>query len=446
MPEDDVTSSVHDRLLEEHIDVHDEHYQQFDEKSLEGASFNVIRKMLHEKSNYDIAMLLKNEWMFESCRVLWKLIDSNRQEEILKKIGNDGYEIAAITNKIPDNTNISGVLRSLPDKLYHELFLQMETRDRNRSKVVHESTADTVGQMIDINLITLRSDISVDVSLRYIRRQERLPSVLNILFVIDDDALIGYITLSTLLSSTLDQMINDIMSKIIMSVPMDMKLDEAKRLAVQNSCTCIPIVSETESLLGQVVFDNSGITLDRKDGKGETIFTPIRQSTLRRSIWLALNLATALIAASTSNVFEKTLEQIATVAVLMTIVPSMGGIAGTQTLSIIIRAQANGNVKNHYGWLIWKEIVVGIINGILWGYVLGLVVFIWHMDWYLSLIIAAAMFINMVIAAIFGTLIPLGMVKVGIDPALAGSMALTTMTDVGGLVSFLGLATLIFSK
>ena len=176
----------------------------------------------------------------------------------------------------------------------------------------------------------------------------------------------------------------------------------------------------------------------------EDTFAPILPSAKRRTVWLSVNLLAAFIAASVSNMFEATLEQVATLAVLMTIVPSMGGIAGNQTLALVIRGIAVGHISSsNTRWLIGKEAAIGLLNGMIWAVLVATAVVLWKGDMQVGYIIAGAMFINLSIAGVAGVCIPLLMHKYKIDPALAGGMALTTVTDVIGLFSFLGMATLV---
>jgi magnesium transporter len=174
----------------------------------------------------------------------------------------------------------------------------------------------------------------------------------------------------------------------------------------------------------------------------EDTFAPVLMSTKSRAIWLGLNLVTAFTAAFVSNLFEDTLEKLVSLAILMTIVPSMGGVAGSQTLTLVIRGLALGHIgKNNTRWLVGKELAVGFLNGLLWAAVVAIIATVWKGDWKVGLIIAAAMTANLIVAALSGVGIPLLMKKVGIDPALAGAVVLTTITDVVGLLAFLGLAT-----
>jgi magnesium transporter len=215
-----------------------------------------------------------------------------------------------------------------------------------------------------------------------------------------------------------------------------------------------PVVSHEGKLLGRITIDDvvDVIIEDAEQSlksmgrlsEDEDTFAPVLVSTRRRAVWLGINLLTAIIAATVSNYFEGVLEKLATVAILMTIVPSMGGIAGTQTLTLMVRAIAMGQIgESNSRWLIFKELSVGILNGLMWAAVIAVLVALWKDDIQLGIIIAAAMAVNLTVAGLAGVGIPLILKRMNIDPALAGGVILTTVTDVVGLLAFLGLATIL---
>tara|TARA_B110000091_G_C13699040_1_gene425442 strand:- start:303 stop:1046 length:744 start_codon:yes stop_codon:yes gene_type:complete len=239
-------------------------------------------------------------------------------------------------------------------------------------------------------------------------------------------------------------------------IPVNMTDKEVARLFESNDWVSAPVVDDNGTLLGRITIDDvvdviredtdrSLMSMAGLDEDADT-FAPLMHAAPRRAIWLGINLVTAFIAASVINLFQGTIKEFVFLAVLMPIVASMGGIAGTQTLTLMVRGIALGQVvKNNQTWLINRELVIGLMNGILWAVVVAIAASIWFQQWKIGLIIAAAMVINLVTAALAGAVLPLLMARAKIDPALAGGVVLTTITDVVGFVSFLGLATLLYA-
>ena len=239
-------------------------------------------------------------------------------------------------------------------------------------------------------------------------------------------------------------------------IPVNMSDTDVARLFERNDWVSAPVVDENGRLLGRITIDDV-VDVIREDAdhsfmsmagldEEEDTFAPVSRAAPRRAVWLGINLATAFIASSVINLFQDTIEKVVALAVLMPIVASMGGIAGTQTLTVLIRGIAMGQVgRNNQLWLINRELIIGALNGVLWAAVVAVAASLWFEDWHIGLIIAAAMMINLVVAALTGALLPLMMTRFKIDPALAGGVVLTTVTDVVGFVSFLGLATLFYA-
>jgi magnesium transporter len=239
-------------------------------------------------------------------------------------------------------------------------------------------------------------------------------------------------------------------------IPVDMSDTEVARLFERNDWVSAPVVNTDGRLLGRITIDDV-VDVIREDAdhsfmsmagldEEEDTFAPVSRAAPRRAVWLGINLATAFVASSMINLFQDTIEKVVALAVLMPIVASMGGIAGTQTLTVLIRGIAMGQVgKNNQLWLVNRELLIGVINGLLWASVVAVAASVWFEDWLIGLIIAAAMVINLITAALTGAVIPLLMTRAKIDPALAGGVVLTTVTDVVGFVSFLGLATLFYA-
>jgi len=334
----------------------------------------------------------------------------------------------------------------------------MDAQDRQRVELALAFPEDTAGSMMNTDTITLRPDVTIEVVLRYLRLKGSLPDTTDTLYVVDEsNILIGDVTLSTLLTVEPTSLVSDVMDDKTEPLKVLMEESEIVKLFERHDWISAPVINDQKELLGRITIDDV-VDIIRENAEhsmmgmagmddDEDTFAPILPSAKRRTVWLSVNLIAAFIAASVSNMFEATLEQMATLAVLMTIVPSMGGIAGNQTLALVIRGIAVGHISNsNTRWLIGKEAAIGILNGMIWAILVATAVVLWKGDIQVGFIIAGAMFINLSIAGIAGVCIPLVMHKYKIDPALAGGMALTTVTDVIGLFSFLGMATLVLQR
>ncbi|SQD79697.1 magnesium transporter [Moritella yayanosii] len=433
-------------------------------EALESGMFVHVKRMLYQTPPCDIALLLESSPP-TGRKVLWRLTDSDMQGEILDELNEDAKtsilklmdteSLVAATEGL-DTDDLANVLRSLPDSIYQEVITQMDTQDRHRLETAMAYPEDTAGSIMNTDTITLRPDVTVDVILRYIRLRGELPEATDTLYVVDkDDLLIGDVPLSMLLTTDPNSVINSIMDRQAETLSANMDTSEVAKLFERHDWISAPVTDDTGKLLGRITIDDV-VDIIRENAEhdmmglagmddDEDTFAPVLQSTKRRTLWLGVNLIAALTAASVSNMFEATLEQLATLAILMTIVPSMGGIAGNQTLALVIRGMAVGHISDDNSrWLIGKEAMVGVLNGAIWAISIAIIVSLWKGDPSLGLIIGGAMFINMSMGGLAGVVIPLVMKKYNIDPALAGGMALTTVTDVVGLFSFLGMATLVY--
>ena len=309
--------------------------------------------------------------------------------------------------------------------------------------------------MMSTDTITVRPDVSIDVVLRYLRLKGQLPDGTDKLYVVNrDDKFIGTIALTSLLTVDPARLVNDVMDDDVQSIPVDMDETEVAKLFERQDWISAPVVDVDKRLLGRITIDDV-VDIIREDAQhsmlsmaglddDEDTFAPVAKSAGRRSLWLGINLITALMAAMVSSLFEDILAQMAILAILNTIVPSMGGIAGSQTLTLVIRGMALGHISaSNQRWLIWKELSIGLVNGVVWALLIAGVVALWKQDVTIGIIIAVAMFANLVAAGLAGVTIPLLLKKFDIDPALAGGVILTTVTDVVGIFAFLGTATLL---
>lgn len=434
-------------------------------KALESGMFVKARSILENMPACDVALILESSPP-TNRKVLWNLTDHDLHGEILEELNEDAKDgiinlmgatkLVAATEGM-DTDDLAYVLRSIPDSLYQAVLQEMDEQDRHRVQQALAYPEDTAGSIMNTDTITLRPDVSIDVVLRYLRLKGELPEATDTLYVVNEqDQLIGDVPLSTLLTVNPSLSIEEVMNNKIETLLVDMHETEIAKLFERHDWISAPVVDDDNHLLGRITIDDI-VDIIRENAEhsmmgmagmddDEDTFAPIFPSTKRRTLWLSINLISALIAASVTNMFEATLEQMATLAVLMTIVPSMGGIAGNQTLALVIRGIAVGHISpGNTKWLIGKEAAIGVLNGLIWALLVATAVTLWKGDLAVGLIIAGAMFINLSAAGIAGVTIPLIMHKYKIDPALAGGMALTTVTDVIGLFSFLGMATLVLN-
>jgi magnesium transporter len=432
-------------------------------KALESGMFVLARSILDKMPACDIALLLESSPP-ANRKVLWELTDHDQQGEILEELNEDAKDgiialmgptnLASATEGM-DTDGLAYVLRGIPDGLYRAVLEQMDAQDRHRVEQALAYPEDTAGSIMNTDTITLRPDVSIDVVLRYLRLKGEIPEATDTLYVVnEDDILIGDVPLSTLLTVDPTFSVSQVMNDKTDALLVEMDEGEIAKLFERHDWISAPVVDQNKQLLGRITIDDI-VDIIRENAEhsmmgmagmddDEDTFAPVLSSAKRRTMWLSINLIAAFVAASVSNMFEATLEQMATLAVLMTIVPSMGGIAGNQTLALVIRGLAVGHINSsNTRWLIGKEAAIGLINGMVWALLVATAVTLWKGDITVGFIIAGAMFINLSIAGIAGVTIPLVMHKYKIDPALAGGMALTTLTDVIGLFSFLGMATLV---
>ncbi|WP_163934567.1 magnesium transporter [Paraferrimonas sp. SM1919] len=432
-------------------------------QSLSRGMFVQVRELLQEFAPEEVALLLESS-PSQTRQILWRLTPASQQGEILEELSEDLKDqfIAKMSTESlinatagMDTDDLAYILRSLPDSVYQLVLQSMDSQDRARVEQALSYPEESAGALMNTDTVAIRPDVSIDVILRYLRRRGDLPDATDTLYVVDkNDRLLGGVYITDLLTSDPSLSITEIMNDQLEAISATMDETEVAHLFERYDWISAPVVDSEGNLLGRITIDDivdviredaehSMMSMAGMEDEADT-FGPVLQSTLRRSLWLTVNLFAALLAASVSHTFEATLEQFATIAVLMTIVPSMGGVAGNQTLALVIRGIALGHISDvNSKWLIGKEAAIGLLNGLIWASFVFIVVWLWHGDIRFGILIGAAMLCNMIIAGLAGAAIPLLLKRLNIDPALAGGMALTTVTDVAGLFIFLGLATLI---
>ncbi|MFC6669495.1 magnesium transporter [Marinobacterium aestuariivivens] len=395
-------------------------------------------------------------------QLLWSMVSKELEGDVLQHLGYDvqaeilsrmdANELLEVTEGL-DIDDLVDLMQQLPERVMRELLQTMDIQNRARVEQVLSYDEDTAGGLMNTDTVTIRPDITVETALRYIRRHKEIPDMTDSLFVVSrKDSYIGVLPLTRLLVADPDMLVREIMSTDIAPIQATMQDSEVAQLFEQLDLISAPVVDDEGKLLGRITIDDV-VDVIREDadhslmsmaglGEDADTFAPVMKTTRGRAIWLGINLITAFVASAVIGLFEATIDKVVALAVLMPIVASMGGIAGSQTLTLVIRGQALGHLeRSNTGWLLNRELAVGTINGLLWAAVVAGVAIVWFQDVQIGAIIAAAIVINLIAGALAGTLLPIGLKAAGIDPALAGSVLLTTITDVVGFFAFLGLAT-----
>ena len=430
-------------------------------QALDSGALVKVRRLLDSLPAADVAHVLESSPP-KARAVLWRLIEIDREREVLPFLSDDirsqflrqmdTEEVASITEGL-EADDIADILQQLPDRVIREVLELMDLQDRQRVEHVLSYPEDTAGRLMNTDAITVRPKTLIEVVLRYLRRHDELPEMMDNLIVVNRrDEYIGLLPLRRVLVSDPGTTVREIMNTDIDAIPANMDDREVANLFERNDWVSAPVVDSDGKMIGRITIDDV-VDVIREDadhslmslaglGEDEDTFGSVLKTAPRRAVWLGINLLTAFMASAVINVFEATLDKVVALAILMPIVASMGGVAGTQTLTVVIRGIALGQVgSNNSTWLINKELLVGVINGLCWSLVVAVAAALWFDDLLIGAIIAGATVINLITAALAGATIPILLDKLNIDPALAGGVALTTITDIVGFMSFLGLAT-----
>jgi len=431
-------------------------------ESLDSGALSQVKQQINDLHSAEIASLLESLPQ-KNRLIVWKLIDPELTGDILVEVNDEvrsglieqteDQDLITAAGSL-ETDDLADIFDDLPDVVLHQVVRSMSNQDRRRLQSVMAYDEDSAGGLMNPDMISIRPNVNLEVVLRYLRQRGELPGNTDKLFVVNkDDQFIGTLKISDLLTQDSKKPVSAVM------------LTEEKVLNPMLSSNDVALFFEDYNLVSAAVVDNNNrligrITIDdvvdviRDEAdrsilsmagldEDDDMFAPIVSSAKRRAFWLGINLFTAFLAAWVIGLFSATIEQIVALAVLMPIVASMGGIAGSQTLMLVIRGMALNQIgKTNARWLLWKELAVGALNGMLWASVVALVTGLWFQSTSLGLLIAAAMAINLIAAALAGATIPIMLKRINIDPALAGGVVLTTITDVIGFVSFLGLATI----
>jgi len=397
----------------------------------------------------------------KSREKIWDLIGVDREGDVLAHLQDavrsellehmQPQEVAEATKDL-ETDDVADIIQDLPEDVQDSVLLSMDEQNRLRLASVLSYPEDTAGGLMNTDVIPIRADVTLDVVMRYLRRVENIPEKTDNLMVVDrGNQYLGALSVIDILIGDPEASVGELMKEET-GISADLSDNEVAKMFEQRDLVSAAVVNEEGMLLGRITVDDvvdviqeeAEQTVRNMAGLGDDdMFAPIFTSTKRRAIWLGINLITAFMGAWVIGRFEDTIQQLVALAVLMPIVAGMGGVAGSQTLTIAIRGIALGQLsKSNARALMFKEVAVGMLNGLAWACVVSVIVIFWFGNVSLGAIIGLAMMINLIVAALAGAVIPMGLKRYGIDPAIAGGVLLTTVTDVVGFMTFLGLAAL----
>lgn len=434
------------------------------DRALDAGTLGDVAGIVGDLSPGDVAYLITS-YPPRIRQVIWSLLEPEQEADVLNELPEDlrnqflvemePKALALIVGQLDDD-DVADILHDLPDSITEQVLGIMDEADRTRLATVLAFPDDVAGGLMSTDTISIRADLTLDVVMRYLRRHAEIPQNTDSIMVVNrEDHFVGILPIRILLVTDPSQSVREMMLTNRDAIPAQLPAAEVARLFERNDWISAPVVDEQNRLLGRITIDDVvDVIREEADhsltslggiGEDEDTFATVMQTAPRRAVWLGINLITAFIASSVINLFQDTIEKVVALAVLMPIVASMGGVAGTQTLTVLIRGLAMGqlNTRNQR-WLVAREALVGMANGLLWAIVVAAAASVWFDDWTLGLVIAAAMMINLMTAGLAGAVIPLTLKRLGIDPALAGGVVLTTVTDVVGFLSFLGLAAIFY--
>ncbi|KAA0069095.1 magnesium transporter [Rhodanobacter sp. T12-5] len=421
-----------------------------------------LRRQLDELHPADIAFILESLPLDERLAV-WQLVRADRDGEILLEVSDavresliadmDRHEILAAAETL-DADELADLVEDLPTAVLPELMASLDSQQREQVQSALSWEDDQLGALMDFEMVTIREDVSLEVVLRYLRRWDELPAQTDKLFVINQDNLLtGVLPLHWLLVNPPEKMVSAVMAPDVNTFhPADDAYEVAQAFERYDLVTA-PVVDDSGHLIGRITID-AMVDVIREESESEAlsrgglreeedIFASVWASLKNRWSWLAINLVTAFIASRVIGLFEDSIERLVALATLMPIVAGIGGNSGNQTITMIVRALALNQITAESAKRLWrKELTVSLLNGLIWGSVIGLVAWLLYDSLSLGLVMTAAMTLNLLLAAFAGVGIPVLMTKFGRDPALGSSVLITAMTDSGGFFIFLGLATI----
>ena len=431
-------------------------------ESLNSGAMIKAKLILNGLHPAEIARLLESS-PTRQRRLIWEMLDHGNDGEVLLEVGEevrsnlmesmDEKSLLAATKGL-DVDDLADLLEELPETVVSQALQGMDYQYRTRLETVMNYDEDTAGGLMNTDTITIRPDVTLDVVLKYLRLRKEIPQNTDNIIVVDRyNHYLGILSVTNLLCADPEKTVSESMNRNYISIKSNAFASDVVNIFEDRDLVSAPVVDKNNILLGRITIDDV-VDVIREESESavlnmagltdeEDIFAPILPSTRRRAIWLGINLITALIASGVISLFQDTIEKVVALAVLMPIVASMGGIAGSQTLTLVIRGIALGNISSSNSKsLLIKEISVGLLNSFLWASVIGVLSSYWFDNYLIGVVIGIAMIANLFFAALSGVLVPIILKKIGADPALGGGVILTTITDVIGFFSFLALGTI----
>jgi magnesium transporter len=444
--------------------VHRQEMQHHDlvENLVHKQHLNELRSRLDKMHPADIAYILEALPLNERLLV-WELVKAERDGDILLEVSDavreslianmDSQELVAAAESL-DTDELADLAPDLPHGVIQDVFRSLSAEDREQVRAAMSYPEESVGSIMDFDMVTVREDVTLEAVLRYLRLFDELPDHTDQLFVVDrEEHLKGVLPLNRLLVSDPDTEVGAVMQTDFIDLQPDDFAEEAAQAFERYDLVSAPVVDDNHKLIGRVTI-NTVVDFIREESEAEQlaqaglkeeedIFASVWDSVKNRWAWLAINLITAFLASRVIGAFEGSIEKLVALAALMPIVAGIGGNAGNQTITMIVRAIAIGQVQpDAIRRLLRKEVSVALINGLIWGGLLGLVAWWMYGSASLGLVMTSAMVLNLLLAAMAGVTIPLMRQRLGADPAIGGSVLITALTDSGGFFIFLGLATL----
>jgi len=427
--------------------------------ALDRGTLRAAQRMVNAMHPAEVALLIESLPPAKR-ELVWELIEPDLGGEVLIELsedvredligGMDASELVAATEGL-EVDDLADLLDELPEAVTQQVLRSMDQRDRDRLTTVMAFPEDSAGGLMNTDTVSVRPDVTLEVVLRYLRMRGELPDKTDCLFVVDrNDQYRGVLQITRLLTDDPERTVAETLDAEVAGIAPETPASEVAQLFEGRDLLSAAVVGGDGRLLGRITIDDI-VDVVREQAEHpllaaaglydeEDVFAGVRRSARRRALWLGVNLLTAFLAAWVVGLFESTIDRVVALAVLMPIVASMGGIAGTQTVTLIIRGIALGQVqRTNARWLFFKELAVGTLNGLAWATVVALATWAWFGTWTIAAIIFAAMVINLAAASVAGVVIPLTLKRLRIDPALAGGVILTTVTDCVGFAALLGL-------
>ena len=421
-----------------------------------------LQRKLDDLHSADVAYILEALPLDDRLTV-WQLVKAERDGDILLEVSDsvretliadmDDHELLAAAKEM-DADELADLAPELPRDVVHELMETLDAQQRERVRSALSYDEEQVGALMDFEMVTIREDVSLEVVLRYLRRLKELPNHTDKLFVVDYDGILkGVLPIKRLLVNDPEKKVAEVMANDPVSFHPDEDAYDAAQAFERYDLVSAPVVDKSDRLIGRLTIDEM-VDLIREESESEVlnmaglreeedIFASVWRSLRNRWAWLAINLITAFVASRVIGLFEGSIEKLVALAALMPIVAGIGGNSGNQTITMIVRAMALDQVSpGNTSRLMRKELAVSLLNGLIWGGVIGAVAFWLYGSWSLGLVMTAAMTLNLLLAALMGVLIPMTLTRLGRDPAMGSSVMITAVTDSGGFFIFLGLATI----